>query len=88
VDVDGDGVYTMYTIPVAMYTSNVLTPIYNCLQANGVLGRIEAFVLMRGIPLIIDYGSNRLNGLAATLQLWLTKATNGSNYYGMLKFSL
>jgi len=76
----GDGVTTGTSIPLATYLSEVLYPTNSCLSAAGVVDRIEAFVLMRGIPLLVTFSSGYgYCSLAATLQLWLTPASVGSS---------
>ena len=76
----GDGVTTGTTMPLATYLNEVLYPTNSCLSAAGVVDRIEAFVLMRGIPLVVSFSSGYgYCSLAAALQLWLTPASTGSS---------
>jgi len=76
----GDGVTTGTSIPLATYLNEVLYPTNSCLSAAGVVDRIEAFVIMRGIPLLVTFSSGYgYCSLAATLQLWLTPASVGSS---------
>lgn len=60
-------------IDLATYRSSLLEPLEACLADGGVSERIEAVLLIRGVPLrvrIPDGGSGRLVSLAAALGTW------------------
>lgn len=60
-------------IDLATFREALETPLRACLDAGGVLGRIEAVVLARGVPLRVvlpaEAGGGRVS-LAAALSLW------------------
>jgi uncharacterized protein (TIGR03790 family) len=59
------------------FRTQVLTPLEACLETAGALERIEAIVVIRGVPLrvvIPDGAGTRRVSLAAALSLWQTTA--------------
>jgi uncharacterized protein (TIGR03790 family) len=64
------------------YGTMVLAPFETCLMRNGVIDRIEAVVLVRGIPIRVMVpvtgGGMQSVSLAAALQTWHSHATTGA----------
>lgn len=64
-------------VDLAEFRSQVLAPLEACLDAAAVRGRIEAVLVIRGVPLRVrvpDGASTRRVSLAAALQLWQTSS--------------
>ncbi len=66
---------TVIDIDLADFRDQILTPLGACLEAAGVRDRIEAVLVIRGVPLrvrIPDGATTRRVSLAAALGLWDT----------------
>ncbi len=65
-------------ITLGEFRTMVLTPLEACLTRGGAIDRIEAVVLVRGIPLRVmvpDGATMRSASLAATLSAWRSRST-------------
>jgi hypothetical protein len=72
-------------IPLADFEARVRAPLEACLEDAGVLDRIEAVVIARGVPLRVSMdvgGQSRRVSLAAALGLWRTTLADGSPLLG------
>lgn len=74
-------------ITLADYTSLLLEPLRTCLDAGGVRDRVEAAVLMRGVPLRVDVpvpdgDGTELVSTAAALGLWESTLSDGTPILG------
>lgn len=72
-------------LSLADFSAMVREPLEDCLADAGVLERIEAIVIMRGVPLRVSMdvgGASRRVSLAAALGLWRTTSMDGTPALG------
>ncbi len=76
---------TTEDITLADFEATVRAPLRACLSDAGVLDRIEAIVIARGVPLRVSMdvgGASRRVSLAAALGLWNTTMMDGTPVLG------
>ncbi|MBX7197373.1 MAG: hypothetical protein K1X94_35310 [Sandaracinaceae bacterium] len=76
---------TTEDVSLADFQSMVRGPLESCLTDAGVLARIEAIVIARGVPLRVSMdigGTSRRVSLAAALALWNTTMADGTPVLG------
>ncbi len=72
-------------VTLADFEATIRAPLERCLTEAGVIDRIEAIVLARGVPLRVSFdasGESRRVSLAAALGLWRTTMTDGTPLLG------
>ncbi len=73
-----------HTIDLATYRDRLDGPLEDCLSEQGVLDRIEALVLVQGVPLRVTIsaeGRNERASVAAALGMWRTvTASSGASF--------
>lgn len=73
------------TISLAEYEAGLLEPLRACLEAGGVRARIEAALLIRGVPLRVNIpvgAAEQVVSTAAALSLWDSVMTDGGPVLG------
>jgi uncharacterized protein (TIGR03790 family) len=63
------------------FRTRLLQPLQTCLQATGALEKVEAVVVMRGVPLRVTIGDQRAS-LAAVLGVWRSTTLDGKPLIG------
>jgi uncharacterized protein (TIGR03790 family) len=72
-------------VSLDVFRTSILEPFERCLREGGVYDRIEAVVIMRGVPLRLQFevdGRARRVSLAAALALWQTTLPDGTPLLG------
>ncbi len=75
----------MEDVDLDVFTMQVLQPLQACLDAGGVRDRIEAALLIRGLPLRVGIpvgGSTQKVSLAAALGVWDSTSSDGTTLLG------